>query len=42
MIVGLAVALAVCLGLFALALRRPQWGVLAIAALMPLHGLLLI
>lgn len=42
MIVELAVALAVCLALFALSLRRPQWGVLAIAALMPFHGLLLI
>lgn len=42
MIAGLAVTLAVCAALFALSLRRPQWGVLAIAALLPFHGLLLI
>ena len=42
MIAGITVALAVCVVLFGLSVRRPQWGVLAMTALMPFHGLLLI
>lgn len=42
MIPGLVVTLLICLSLFGVSLIRPQWGVLAIAGLLPFHGLLLI
>ncbi|WP_163375831.1 O-antigen ligase family protein [Dietzia sp. Alg238-R159] len=42
MIGGAVVILLICIALFALSIRRPQWGVIAIAGLLPFHGLLLI
>lgn len=42
MIAGLVTTLLVCLALFGISLHRPQWGVIAIAGLVPFNGLLLI
>lgn len=42
MIAGLIMTLLVCAALFGISVVRPQWGVLAIAGLLPFHGLLLI
>lgn len=42
MIAGLVVTLAACALLFAVSIRRPQWGVIAVAGLLPFHGMLLI
>lgn len=39
---ALVVTIVVCVLIFLLATRRPQWGLIAIAALVPFHGLLLI
>ncbi|AGF73608.1 O-antigen ligase family protein [Corynebacterium halotolerans] len=40
--ISLIVTAAVCALLFLLSVRRPQWGIIAIAALVPFHGLLLV
>lgn len=42
MIAGFAVTLVGCAFLFALSIRRPQWGVIAVVGLLPFHGLLLV
>lgn len=42
MMLGLALTFLICLTLFGISLIRPQWGVIAIAGLLPFHGLLLI